>query len=293
MMRSRSGCMECLMMKQLALWAAVFLCCCGFTTRNVRAEQLPLWEVGAGFAAIDFPVYRGSSERRAYLLPVPYLSYNGEFLKISRERARALFFKRDRVELDVSVNGSVPAKSSDTVARRGMPDLEATLEVGPSLNIHLYHDEDRHTLLDVRLPWRAAFATNLQHFYDIGWLFQPQLDLDLKDISHRGWNMGFVVGPIFADRRYHQYFYNVDPQYATPTRPAYTAHGGYSGTQFIWALSKRYPGYWSGGFMKWDDLSRAAFVDSPLVTSKRYFTIGWAITWILDRSDTMVEASDD
>ena len=281
------------MAKRFILWAAVFLGIYGPPFRNVHAEQLPLWEVGAGFAAIDFPVYRGSDERRSYLLPVPYFSYNGEVLKISRERARALFFKSERAELDVSVNGSVPAKSSDTVARRGMPDLEATFELGPSLNLHLYRDEDGRTLLDVRLPWRAAFATNLQHLYDIGWLFQPQLDLDLKDIYHQGWNMGFVVGPIFADRRYHQYFYNVDPQYVTPTRPAYTARGGYSGSQFILALSKRYPGYWSGGFMKWDDLDGAVFADSPLVTSKRYFTIGWAITWILDKSDTMVDVDDN
>ncbi len=45
--------------------------------------------------------------------------------------------------------------------------------------------------------------------------------------------------------------------------------------------------------MKWDDLSSAVFVDSPLVKSKQYFTVGWAITWILDKSDTMVEVSND
>lgn len=277
----------------LILRFAACLLLLGSVAHSGRAEQMPLWEVGAGFAAIDFPVYRGSDVRRAYLLPAPYLNYHGDFLQISRERARALFFKRERVELDVSVNGSVPANSSDVPARRGMPDLDGTLEFGPSLNFHLYYDEGKRTNLDVRLPLRSALATNFRHVHDVGWLFQPQLDLDLHDFMHEGWNMGFVVGPIFADRRYNQYFYSVDPQYVTATRPAYSASGGYSGSQFIWALSKRYPGYWTGGFMKWDDLRGAVFADSPLVTSKHYFTVGWAITWILDKSDRMVEVSDD
>jgi outer membrane protein len=263
----------------------------GFSAQAGWAEQLPLWEVGAGLAVIDFPVYRGSDERRAYLLPAPYLTYHGEYLQVSHERARALFLQRDRVELDISVNGSVPAKGAK--ARSGMPDLDATLEIGPSLNVHLYYDEGGKANLDLRMPVRTAIASDFSRVFDVGWLFQPQLDLDLHDFMHEGWNMGFVIGPVFADRRYDQYFYNVDPQYATPTRPAYTAHGGYAGSQFIWALSKRYPGYWSGGFMKWDDLKGAVFAASPLVTSKSYFTIGWAVTWILDKSDTTVEVNDD
>ncbi len=263
----------------------------GFTAGGARAERLPLWEFGAGFAVIDFPVYRGSDERRAYVLPAPYLNYHGEYLQVSRERARALFLRHDRMELDISVNGSVPAKGAK--ARSGMPNLDATLEIGPSLNVHLYYDEARNTNFDLRMPVRAAIASDFSRVYDVGWLFQPQLNLDLHDVMHAGWNMGFVIGPVFADRRYHQYFYSVAPQYATPTRPAYTAPGGYAGSQFIWALSKRYPTYWTGGFMKWDTLSGAVFAASPLVTSKSYFTVGWAVTWILDKSDTMVEVSDD
>ncbi len=276
------------MVNRLIPWVAFALV---LITQRVGAEQLPLWEVGAGFAAIDFPVYRGSNERKAYLLPFPYVTYHGEHLQVSRERARALFFRRERVELDVSVNGSVPAKSA--LARAGMPDLDATLELGPSLNVHLYYDEDKKTNFDLRLPVRMAIASNFRHAYDIGWLFQPQLDLDLRDLGHEGWNMGFVMGPVFADRRYNQYFYSVAPLYATPTRPAYAAGGGYSGFQFIWALNKRFPGVWTGGFMKWDTLRGAVFADSPLVTSKQYFTVGWAISWIIDKSDTQVEVKSD
>jgi outer membrane scaffolding protein for murein synthesis (MipA/OmpV family) len=274
-------------MKKLVQSVAVLLLLPCFSSVNAQTEIRPLWEIGAGFAAIDFPVYRGSNERKFYLLPVPYFTYNGEVLQVSRERVRGLIFKRDRIEMDVSVNGSVPAKGA--LARQGMPDLEPTLELGPSLNFHLLYSEDKKNTFDVRMPLRTVIASDFTHVQHVGWLFQPQLNLDFYDIGHTGWNIGLVGGVIYADKHYHGYFYNVAPQYATATRPAYTASGGYSGTQFIFAFNKRHQNYWTGGFMKWDSLKGAVFADSPLVKSKEYFTVGFAITWILDKSDKLVE----
>lgn len=269
-----------------ALLATLMLSCCVPAAR-AETEIRPLWEVGAGFAAIDFPVYRGADERKSYLLPMPYVNYNGEILQVSRERVRGLIFKQDRVELDMSMNGSVPAKNTN--ARKGMPNLDPTLEFGPSLNFHLWYTEDKHDTFDIRLPLRAVFSSDFKRIDHRGWLFQPQLNLDFYNINHNGWNLGLVGGPIYSDRHYHAYFYDVAPQYATADRPAYHAPGGYAGNQFILAFSKRYPGHWVGGFAKWDSLKGAVFADSPLVRSKEYFTVGFAITWILDKSDKLVE----
>jgi hypothetical protein len=196
------------------------------------------------------------------------------------------------MELDVSVNGSVPAKSRDSVERRGMPDLLPTLEIGPSLNTHLYYSEDKKINLDLRLPLRSVIAADLNHTQQAGWVFHPQLNADVKDVAQSGWNLGLVAGMLFGDSRYHRYFYDVAPQFVTATRPAYTATSGYSGTQFIAALSRRNKDYWTGGFVKWDDLSGAAFVDSPLVNKRQYFTVGCSISWILDKSDRNVEVAD-
>ncbi|MGE5757312.1 MAG: MipA/OmpV family protein [Sideroxydans sp.] len=262
-----------------------------FSTANAQTEIKPLWELGAGFAAIDFPVYRGADERKSYLLPAPYFIYNGEVLQVNRERVRGLIFKRDRIEMDVSVNGSVPARGAR--ARQGMPNLDPTLELGPSLNFHLLYTEDKRNTFDMRMPLRAAIASDFSHVQHIGWLFQPQLNLDFHDIDRSGWNIGLVGGVIYSDKHYHGYFYNVAPQYATAERPAYTASGGYSGTQFIFAFNKRYETYWTGGFMKWDSLKGAVFENSPLVKSKEYFTVGFAITWIFDKSDKLVEVEYD
>jgi outer membrane scaffolding protein for murein synthesis (MipA/OmpV family) len=257
------------------------------------AAQFPLWEAGAGVAAINFPDYRGSDERQTYVLPVPYLVYRGDFLKVEDQRVRGLFFKNERAELEVSVNGSVPVKSNDNQARRGMPDLDPTLEVGPSLNFFLHRSPDRKFKLDLRLPVRAVIATDLSHVKHVGWVFQPNLSLDIKDVfDHPGWKLGLLAGPVFADRRYHEYIYGVDPAFATASRPAYRAGGGYAGSQFIAAISKRYPSLWVGGFMKWDTLNGAVFADSPLVKTKQYFTAGFAVSWVFARSDKYVDANE-
>lgn len=272
----------------LGVIAAMFLLFPG-----ARAGQFPLWEAGAGIAAINFPEYRGSDERRAYVLPVPYLVYRGEFFQVNREKVRGLFFKNDRAELDVSVNGTVPVKSEDNRARRGLPDLDPALEIGPSLNFFLCHSMDKKINLDLRLPVRAVLATDFHHVRHQGWIFQPNLNVDVHDVlGSSGWNLGLLAGPLFADRRYHQYVYGVDPAYATPERAAYTARGGYAGSQIIAALSKRYPRFWVGGFVKWDTLNGAVFADSPLVKTKQYFTAGLAVTYVFAQSEKTVDAAN-
>lgn len=278
-------------MKKISTQLAAFCIGAGVLSMAARAEQLPLWELGAGPAAISFPQYRGSDERENYVLPAPYFVYRGEFLKADRQRVRGLFFKSDRVELDVSTSGSVPVKSKDNRARTGMPDLDPTLEIGPALNLSLDRSADGRKTLEIRLPLRAVISTDFKSVGFQGWLFQPQLNWDNAEfMGVHGLNLGLVAGPVFGSAKYHQYFYNVDPAFATAGRPAYQARGGYAGTQFIGALSRRFSDFWVGGFMKYDYLGGAAFEDSPLVKSKGGFSAGLAVLWVFAESKTKVEA---
>jgi MipA family protein len=256
-------------------------------------EQKPLWELGLGLAAIDFPHYRGSDQRKSWLLPFPYVVYRGDFLKMEDRRMRGLFFKSDYAELDVSGSGTVPVKSSENRAREGMPDLDATFEIGPSLNFVLMRSADRKRRIELHLPVRAVVATDLHHFDRAGWVFQPNVNLDIHDpLGHAGWNWGVQAGVVYGDRRYHGYLYSVAPEFATPTRPAFDARGGYSGTTFITALSKRFPRFWAGGYLKLDYLRGAAFEESPLVTKNENYTVGFAIAWVLRESATLVDARE-
>ena len=259
---------------------------------GARADLLPLWEAGAGVAVLTLPDYRGSDERRAWVLPFPYIVYRGEFLKADERRVRGLFFKNERAELDVSVNAQPPVDSGENDARRGMPDLDPVVELGPSLNLSLHRSPDRRTEVELRLPVRAAFATDFSYVDFAGWVFQPNVNVDVRDpLGYAGWKFGVLGGVLFSDRRYNQYYYAVDPAFSTPGRPAYNPAGGYAGTQVIAALSKRFPGYWIGGFARWDTLNGAVFSESPLVQTRRYFAAGIAVAWMIGESKTRVEAT--
>lgn len=257
------------------------------------AGEKPLWELGVGAGVAQFPAYRGSEDTKLWVLPVPYVIYRGEFLKADRRGIRGTFFDSERIEINLSLAASPPASSDDVDLRDGMPDLEPTVEIGPSLNVKLWKSaSDRHRLA-LRLPLRHGITVE-GNPESTGWQFSPQLNLDWQDPGGmHGWRLGLLAGPIFGDRRQHRYFYQVDPEFARPGRPAYDAHGGYAGTQFLAALSKRFPKWWVGAFIRYDNLSGATFRDSPLFETHGYFAAGFAITRVIGESSRRVEVDDD
>ncbi|CAN5409043.1 hypothetical protein BH09PSE6_BH09PSE6_09080 [soil metagenome] len=254
-----------------------------------HAEDRPLWEAGLGVGVLSFPDYRGSDESHAYVLPVPYFVYRGDFIKADRNGARAMFIDQDRFKLDLSLNASLPTDSSHNDARRGMSDLKPTMEIGPNLSFTLLESQRRGMRLDLRLPVRAAVTLESSP-KTIGFVATPNLNLDFTDVQ--GFNVGLLAGPLYGSRRYHDYFYTVPQSDATSTRPAYRAGGGYSGTQVLASFSRRFPAWWIGGFVRADTLKGAAFEDSPLVRRRHAYSAGLAVSWILGESDRRVSVDD-
>jgi len=272
--------------------ATRFALICFACVACAHAELKPLWEAGLGIGALSFPDYRGSDETRVYPVPVPYLVYRGDFLKADRNGVRGEFFNRKYAELNISVNATIPVQSNDDRARRGMPNLRSTFEIGPSLDLHLWHAADDTIKLDAVLPLRAPITVESSPQF-IGWNFSPRLNLDVQNVAgFAGWDFGIGAGPMFAARKYHQYFYSVAKQYATPVRPAYEARGGYSGGQLISALSKRFANYWVGAYIRYDTLQGAEFADSPLVKQKYYLAGGIGVAWMIRHSTRMVDTDD-
>ena len=250
----------------------------------------PLWELGLGVAAVRFPDYRGSDRSSAYALPLPFVAYRGRFLRADRDGARAILFAGHRFEVDVSLSASVPTRSKNSEARQGMPDLPGTFEIGPNLNLELWQSADRQFKLDLRLPVREAITLQSSP-RAIGTTFSPNLNLDVRNFAGH-WNLGMLAGPLFADRRYHQHFYAVAPEFATTLRPAYDAPGGYAGWRAITAFSRRLGSAWLGGFVRYDDLHGAAFAASPLVRKERSITAGFGVSWIFAVSSQRVVTSE-
>jgi outer membrane scaffolding protein for murein synthesis (MipA/OmpV family) len=256
------------------------------------AEEKPLWEVGAGIGALSFPAYRGSDRVHNFLMPVPYFIYRGDFFKADRHGIRGSLFESDHIDLTLSLSASPPTKSDDVDVRDGMPDLKSTLEFGPQVNLTLWRSDTHKRSLKLRLPARAAFTVERSPD-SVGWVFSPNLNLDITDLpAMPGWNLGFLAGPIYATEAQHDYFYGVPPEYATASRPAYQTDGGYSGSQFLMSLSKRFDHTWIGAFIRYDTLSGAVFEDSPLVDKCSFAAAGIAIAWIFGESKTSVLVED-
>ena len=146
--------------------------------------------------------------------------------------------------------------------------------------------------LDLRLPARVAL-TLASPPRDAGWIAAPHVNLDIRNVAAAaGWNLGILAGPLFATQRYNRYFYAVSPAYATAQRPAYDPPAGYAGSELIAALSKRFESFWVGGFLRYEYLGGAVFMDSPLIRSQFDVSAGLGVAWVISRSKREVEASE-
>lgn len=256
----------------------------------VIAADKTLWEFGIGLSGLMLPDYRGSDQYRYYALPFPYLIYRGKFFKSDRNGLRGTIFDNNWIEFNLSLGASLPVNSSKNRLRKNMPDLDPTIEIGPSINFKLWSNNNHNYRLDLRLPIRTAITVQ-NHFQNIGTTFSPHINLDIVNVAdYPGWNLGMLLGPIFGSKRNHDYFYSVLPQYITSERFGYDAKAGYAGSQFTLALSKRYSQYWLGTFIRLDTLKSAVFLGSPLVEKDYSLAFGIGVVWVFSESDVSMDS---
>ena len=252
----------------------------------LAAEQASraYWEAGIGLGAINFPDYLGSSERNTLAAPWPYIYYQSERLSIDRNAVQNQLFENQRWSLKLTANGSVPVDSDDNERRRGMPDLLPVVELGPLLQYDFYRDPSNRLRLE--LPVRAAIASNIKDTRYIGIFSNPNIAYEREQplFGHPARLTG-TFGPMFADSRYHDYFYSVEAQYALPDRPAFDASGGFSGWRVSLGLSSRVDDLWIGAFVRYHALAGASYKDSPLLEEEHSFAAVLAIAWVLRGSE--------
>ena len=246
----------------------------------------PAW----GVPLYSMPDYRGSDEYRWYFLPFPYVVYRGDILKIDRERISGLLFKTNRLQLDMSFDGAAPVDSSKNKARQGMPNLDPTFEIGPSLQVMLAENKTLEYKITLTFPIRAVFSTDFYGLRHTGWNFTPRLNIDQYNIGGKGWDFGMSFGPIFGDQTYHNYYYQVDKAFATPKRRLIRAQGGYGGMQCALFLGKQFKKTVLGLFVRAEDLHGTAFSESPLLKTNFSVMGGLYFSWIFMESKTLVEA---
>jgi outer membrane scaffolding protein for murein synthesis (MipA/OmpV family) len=260
------------------------------SARPARFTQLPRWEAGVSAIGLYAPDYRGSDQMSAFGLPLPYLIYRGEWLRADREGVRAQLIESDRIQFNFSAGLGLPVDSDSNEARRGMPEVDWVVELGPAMNLNLARWDAGKGELDLRLPVRAAFAVD-DGFDYVGAVFAPNLRLTLRNVAWAGGaQLRVSTGPLFATDDYHRFYYGVEPQFATATRPAYRPDGGYSG----WDLSAsavKFAGDWRlFGFAGADFIVGAEFEDSPLIRKRSTWSVGGGVAYVFARSNERVRA---
>jgi len=261
-----------------------------------HAEELPKWELGIGAGGVAVPDYKGSDQTRALAMPFPYFAYRLDWLDADRDGVRAKFFNSERVELNLSADGSAPLRRNHNRAREGMPGLDYILEVGPSLDVNLWKSPKKSRQLKLVMPVRQAFKME-GGVRATGWTFSPHLDFDLAglgrpDGSQEGWHLNLQAGPMFANRRYNAHFYDVAEEYAREDRPAYRSRSGYAGSQLQTSISRKFGSVSLGAYAEWDYLQGAVFEESPLMKRRSNLSGGIFMTWTLMHSDEYVNITD-
>jgi len=259
-------------------------------TAQPTERNLPLWEAGIGAAGFSTPAYPGADERANRGLVLPFLIYRGKVFRADQGGIGARLLNTDKVEFDIGFSGSLPARSDDVDARRGMRDLGTLVEFGPRVK-YKFADLGEQGRMRFELSTRAVIEAR-GGLRRQGWTAEPRLVWEKRGEGAR-WTLEGQLGAVFGDRRINRYFYEVEPQYVTAERPAYRADAGLllvrTGLFGTWRM---HPDVRVFGFVRYESYSGAANEDSPLMRKSTGTSAGLGFAWTFARSQTRAYASE-
>jgi len=252
----------------------------------------PLWELVIGGIGAYSPDYPAADQNSLHGLALPYVIYRGKIFRLGEDGiAKGVFIDNDYTEFNVSLAASFNTKSNDNNARQGMPDLDYLGEIGPQLKIKLGEFFSGKT--ELQLPVRAVYSSDFGRVDHRGYLFNPRFYYKRQNIFYSSINMDSSIGSTFATKKLQEYFYGVEPRFATATRPAYEADGGYLGSKItlglFYDITKRLQAYVGGQIGYYGG---AANEDSPLFRKKVDSSVLVGFTWSIFQSATRVTTSE-
>jgi hypothetical protein len=249
------------------------------------AQAPPLWTAGLFAVAGHHAVYPGAARRSTNAALLPFVTYRGPLLRLESGTAGLRALRTPRTELDFSAAASFGSGGEDTGAREGMPAVGTLAEIGPSLRINLgeLREDGQRPPWRLDLPVRFVFDVDRELRYT-GVSFEPRLSWRLPGWS--GWTPSVHVGARFGSRGLNEMYYGVDPIYATPARPAYTAKAGLVATRLGMSISGRLRDDLRLGLHAGlESVRGAANENSPLVGRMVDPSVAITLTWTALRSD--------
>jgi len=268
--------------RPLLLSATTLACLAGSGAAQAQdSAGRPLWEIGGVALGVSQQAYPGSDQRVRRGIALPYLIYRGRYLRADSDGVGVRPVKTPTYEFDISAAGAFGSDANRDPARRGMPNLGTLVEFGPRLKWHLGGSpEGGRWRLD--LPLRGVFDLSDSLNYK-GAVFQPGI-VWAKRVAP-AWNVSASLSMLVADERLANTFYEVEPRFATPTRPTYDAKAGLLATRLGASVSHDLTRDWTlFGFARLDSVAGAVNRDSPLVRQTTGGTVGIGVSWTWLRS---------
>lgn len=241
------------------------------------------WAMGLGLGMFNYRYYPGAKQSNKLFLPAPYFTYRSPMFEVDRG-IKSFIYHSEVIIVDVSADFGVPVDSDDTIARKGMPDLDFVLQLGPSLEFLLNDRRKNYFDLRFELPVRIAVTVDVTDMQSIGYLLEPRFTLAHKRDSETGLSHKATMGLKFATREYNAYYYDVAPEFVTAQRPEYSSGAGFSGSFINYRLSYKTSGFIYWAFIRYQSLRGAEFENSPLVLDKDYYFFGVGFAWIFASS---------
>jgi len=245
---------------------------------NVYAGET-FWEFGAGVTAFNTALYPGSSEEDNFVIPFPYFRIQSDNFEVD-DGIRGFIFESPDYRLNISGAIGVPVNSEDSIARSGMPDLDAVLQIGPSFEVIFSGGRKKPHEFRLELPLRTAIATDLSSTDNIGWIFEPRLSYETLRPFKSGWAYQARGGLRYSSEEYHAYYYDIPVEFSTAQRPEYHADAGYGGAFIDLMGNWRQKDFIYFAFIRYQNLDGSAFDDSPLIEDTNYFSVGIGMMWI-------------
>ena len=258
--------------------------------------QKPRWEFGIGggyFSGFDYPASNDTNQRA---IALPFFVYRTPIVRFGDGGIRAVAIENPRIKLDLSIGGSLNASSDGDGVREGLPDLDFLFEIGPQLEVRLLDRKlDSGARLRMRFTseLRAVFSTDFRGVDGRGFVADFGVGASLGNIANTGVTLLAGLDAGFATERLQDYFYQVDEEFVTDTRPFFDAQAGYLESRLFGGIAFRpfsRVRVFTGIIHSFYNGARNR--DSPLFETNQQTSFALGVVWTIKTSEEMVDVVD-
>ena len=241
-------------------------------------ELVPLWILELNLMAVSLDAYPGSDFKRTIVLPFPNFRLNSPYLQTSGGGVNARIFNSEKVDLGLTMGGSLPVKNKELESRedRDLPDLDPTFEIGMGLRYTPIKNKawELKSNFPIRKSTGIAYEDQDKLYkahkpVDLGWTFSPRVTLvkyfKNKDVHHE---IDFEIGSRYATQQNMNYFYGVESQFALPGEGAFLAEQGLVNNWVELGWIRKWERWRLSISAEYLDMHNAKNSDSPLFQEK-------------------------